>query len=87
MALPVRSLLKKWNSDRLNPGVDLRAELEALARKDAELQGFIISGIGSLESPCFALAAGWMGCPPTVPPCHGTRIRRTMELLLACPES
>ena len=51
MVLPVRSLLQKWNSDRLNPGVDLRAELEALARNDAELQGFIISGIGSLEIP------------------------------------
>ncbi|WP_254991215.1 PPC domain-containing DNA-binding protein [Cyanobium sp. N5-Cardenillas] len=36
---------------RLPPGVDLRGELEARAQEDEKDCGFIISGIGSLDSP------------------------------------
>ncbi|MCT0207008.1 PPC domain-containing DNA-binding protein [Synechococcus sp. CS-1332] len=41
---------------RLPPGVDLRGELEALARQDPGLSGFVVCGIGSLESPVLRFA-------------------------------
>lgn len=41
---------------RLPPGVDLRGELERLAQADPELCGFIVCGIGSLESPVLRFA-------------------------------
>jgi len=41
---------------RLPPGVDLRGELERLAQADTQFCGFIICGIGSLESPLLRFA-------------------------------
>ncbi len=41
---------------RLPPGVDLRGELERLAQADPEFCGFIVCGIGSLESPVLRFA-------------------------------
>ncbi|MEA5443723.1 PPC domain-containing DNA-binding protein [Cyanobium gracile] len=41
---------------RLPPGVDLRGELEALAQGDPGLCGFVLCGIGSLESPVLRFA-------------------------------
>jgi uncharacterized protein len=41
---------------RLPPGVDLRGELERLAQADPQFCGFIICGIGSLESPLLRFA-------------------------------
>jgi hypothetical protein len=41
---------------RLLPGVDLRGQLEAMAREDPGLSGFIVCGIGSLESPVLRFA-------------------------------
>jgi uncharacterized protein len=41
---------------RLPPGVDLRGELEALAQQDPGLSGFVVCGIGSLESPVLRFA-------------------------------
>ncbi len=41
---------------RLPPGLDLRGALEALAREDPGLSGFVVCGIGSLESPVLRFA-------------------------------
>ena len=41
---------------RLPPGVDLRETLEAMAQDDPQLSGFIVCGIGSLESPVLRFA-------------------------------
>ncbi|MBM5821177.1 MAG: DNA-binding protein [Cyanobacteria bacterium K_Offshore_surface_m2_011] len=41
---------------RLPPGVDLRGELERLAQADPAFCGFIVCGIGSLESPVLRFA-------------------------------
>lgn len=41
---------------RLPPGVDLRGELERLAQADPQFCGFIVCGIGSLESPVLRFA-------------------------------
>ncbi len=41
---------------RLPPGVDLRGRLEAMAQDDPELCGFIVCGIGSLDSPVLRFA-------------------------------
>jgi uncharacterized protein len=41
---------------RLLPGVDLRGQLEAMAREDPGHSGFIVCGIGSLESPVLRFA-------------------------------
>jgi predicted DNA-binding protein with PD1-like motif len=41
---------------RLPPGVDLRRELEQRVRADPELCGFVVCGIGSLESPVLRFA-------------------------------
>jgi uncharacterized protein len=41
---------------RLPPGVDLRGQLEAMAQDDPELCGFIVCGIGSLDSPVLRFA-------------------------------
>ncbi|WP_216919012.1 DUF296 domain-containing protein [Synechococcus sp. CCAP 1479/9] len=41
---------------RLPPGVDLRGELERMAQADPEFCGFIVCGIGSLESPVLRFA-------------------------------
>ncbi|MCP9838089.1 DUF296 domain-containing protein [Cyanobium sp. N.Huapi 1H5] len=41
---------------RLPPGVDLRSELERLARADPQCCGFIVCGIGSLEDPVLRFA-------------------------------
>lgn len=41
---------------RLPPGVDLRGELERLAQADPAISGFIVCGIGSLESPVLRFA-------------------------------
>ena len=41
---------------RLPPGVDLRGQLETLAQDDPGLYGFILCGIGSLDSPILRFA-------------------------------
>lgn len=41
---------------RLLPGVDLRGQLEAMAREEPGLSGFIVCGIGSLDSPVLRFA-------------------------------
>ena len=41
---------------RLPPGVDLRGELELMALVDPEFYGFVVSGIGSLDSPVLRFA-------------------------------
>lgn len=41
---------------RLPPGVDLRGTLEAMAQDDPQLCGFIVCGIGSLESAVLRFA-------------------------------
>lgn len=41
---------------RVLPGADLRRELETQAQNDPEICGFIVSGIGSLESPTLRFA-------------------------------
>lgn len=41
---------------RLPPGVDLRGELERRARVDPQFCGFIVCGIGSLDSPVLRFA-------------------------------
>lgn len=41
---------------RLPPGVDLRGELETMAQEDPGHYGFIVCGIGSLESPVLRFA-------------------------------
>jgi predicted DNA-binding protein with PD1-like motif len=42
---------------RLPPGVDLRGELESLARRDPPgLRGFVVCGVGSLDSPVLRFA-------------------------------
>lgn len=41
---------------RLPPGVDLRGTLETLAQDDPGLYGFIVCGIGSLDSPILRFA-------------------------------
>lgn len=41
---------------RLPPGVDLRRHLEAMAQEDPRLSGFIVCGIGSLESAVLRFA-------------------------------
>ncbi|WP_254963410.1 MULTISPECIES: PPC domain-containing DNA-binding protein [unclassified Cyanobium] len=38
------------------PGVDLRGELEAMAKEDPRLCGFIVCGIGSLENAVLRFA-------------------------------
>ncbi len=110
-AVPFRPL-------RLPPGVDLREQLEALAQDDPEFCGFILCGIGSLESPVLRFADQAEGVVLAGPQevislagsvtrdgahlhlvvadaegrtvgghlCHGSRVRTTMELLLAGPE-
>ncbi|MCP9934383.1 DUF296 domain-containing protein [Cyanobium sp. Candia 9D4] len=100
---------------RLPPGVDLRRELEQRAQADPELCGFVVCGIGSLESPVLRFADQDAGIVLAGPQevillagslsrdgahlhlvvadaegrttgghlCHGSRVRTTMELLLA----
>ena len=41
---------------RLPPGVDLRGELERLAQAEPSCCGFVVCGIGSLESPVLRFA-------------------------------
>ena len=41
---------------RLPPGVDLRGELEWLAQAEPSCCGFVVCGIGSLESPVLRFA-------------------------------
>lgn len=41
---------------RLPPGVDLRSELERLAQAEPSCCGFVVCGIGSLESPVLRFA-------------------------------
>jgi uncharacterized protein len=41
---------------RLPPGVDLRSELERRAQADPQFCGFILCGIGSLDSPVLRFA-------------------------------
>lgn len=103
---------------RLPPGVDLRRELEQRAQADPELCGFVVCGIGSLESPVLRFADQDAGIVLAGPQevillagslsrdgahlhlvvadaegrtmgghlCHGSRVRTTMELLLARTE-
>jgi predicted DNA-binding protein with PD1-like motif len=95
--------------------VDLRGELERLAQEDRRCCGFIVCGIGSLESPVLRFADQARGVVLAGPQevislagsispdgahlhllvadregrsvgghlCHGSRVRTTMELLLA----
>lgn len=46
---------------RLLPGVDLRGQLEAMARGDRGICGFIVCGIGSLENPVLRFAGHTQG--------------------------
>ena len=104
---------------RLPHGVDLRGQLETLAQDDPGFYGFILCGIGSLDSPILRFADRDEGIVLAGPQevitlagsvtrdgvhlhlvvadregrtrggnlCHGSRVRKTMELLLVCPES
>ncbi len=52
---------------RLPPGVDLRGELERMAQADPQSCGFIVCGIGSLESPVLRFADQVQGVVLTGP--------------------